>query len=175
MSKERKTMNIDLMLEEMATQIKDLMTRLNYAVYDKGVPTMVKVGREIFGDTDLYAAYAPTEHCIFLNNEKPLDDLDALEIIAHELTHAYQDLSFAVTQDHICIDPTKDLYWEQEFERQAFTIGGTWMTLNAPEDAMGKETQIEMEKAISENPQELEERWVNTYRNFYRELASITY
>lgn len=170
MSKERKAMNIELNLEEMANQVKELMTRLNYAIDDKGLPTIATVGKEIFGETNLYAAYAPTEHCIFINSEKPVDDEDVLEIIAHELTHAYQDLSFATSQKDICIDPTNDLYWEQKHERQAFTIGGTWMTLNSPDDYIGQDTKIKMEWTLANNPKSLEDQWISSYRKIFQEM-----
>lgn len=167
MSKERKTMNLEINLPVMAEEIKQLMTRLKYNVSDKGVPELTVAGEDIFGDLNIHAAYAPTVHTIFINETKPCADEHLLEIIAHELTHAYQDMAHIVDQEQVCIDPSTDAYWEQKFEREAYTVGATWVLFNTTEDEVDLETRKGLENLMDNNPDTLATQWIETYRNAF--------
>lgn len=142
-------MTIIAKIPTMFTQVKELMAKMNFEICDKGIPAFEYSGEEVFGDLLITAAYAPEVHKIFFNTQTidTCTEDELLQMLAHELTHSLQDMSNIKMED-VNIDVTSNEYWEQEFERQAYTIAGMWHLYHSETDVDMVPDQIDFETKL---------------------------
>lgn len=105
----------------VATNVKNIMTELGFAIEDKDVPNVFRVTPADWIYPNCDAVYLTDQHAIAFRYDEnnPLQDIILEALIAHEMVHAYQNL------DHLSgdyTDATLDTYWEQKHEREAYTV-----------------------------------------------------
>lgn len=112
--------SFDQSMIEIATRVKEIMQTLGFAISDRGVPAVRSITSNHW-TLNGEAVYVAEEHTIYfhLNMANPISNENLEQLIAHEMVHAHQDTSMFV---NITTDLTTDAYWEQEFERQAYTV-----------------------------------------------------
>lgn len=112
---------------KIANEVKTIMETLNLTVVDKGLPEVVEMSAEEFGNDTLAAVYTPETHQIFINlfhkERFEKEPLFLQEIVAHELVHSFQNL---VGLTDIVTDTMSDDYWNQEFEIEAMAVALIW-------------------------------------------------
>lgn len=105
---------------EVADNVKAIMKTLGFEIIDRGVPTVLRVEPAAW-TVNGCAMYIAQQHTIYFRFDEtnPLPDDQLEQVLAHEMVHAYQDCN--MFNNAIC-DLTSNAYWEQKFERQAYTV-----------------------------------------------------
>ena len=115
-------------LANIAEQVKVLMDRLGLERRECELPAIEFYSSVEHGLPLNFAVYSPVTHTIYINSDaKDLieENEGALEeIIAHELTHAFQNLPATVLTDVFSDD-----YWTQRHEQEAYAIGTLWQAV----------------------------------------------
>lgn len=157
-------------IQQLSDKVKEMMAEFGYEITDKGYPTL-----EVLMSDDerlemmpgLAAAYSPELHTIFARYG--LGENEMYEMLMHELTHAYQDLSH-ITIENVCADPELDKYWEQEHERQAYAIGAYAVATKCHEMGFQSATgAVAWTKSLitTDRRNLIEDFCINTYRQLY--------